>query len=67
MLKVCVFDRDKMYKDDYPGSEEYFADEIHTDINGFLRFIELNEHRDLSFNMEYFFIDIYPAEVNPDA
>lgn len=63
MLKVVIFDRDKMYKDDYSGPREFYTDEIHTDISGFLRFIELKEHRDLSYNLEYFFIDIYPAEV----
>lgn len=67
MLKVVVFDRHQMLKDDYPGPEEFYADEIHTDNDGFLRFIDLKDHRDLSYNLEYFFIDIYPAEVIPDA
>ena len=60
MLKVVVFDKDQMLKDDYHGPEEFYTDEIHTDIDGFLRFIELKDHRDLSYNLEYFFIDIYP-------
>lgn len=64
MLKVVVFDRDQMHKDDYPGPEEFYADEIHTDEFGQMEFFNVKDHEIHKYHPDYFYIDIYPAEVN---
>lgn len=58
MLKIRVWDKEKMHDQNYAGPIEYTSKQCFVDSNGFFVFQDQN-HEKQSFNPDFYKIDIF--------
>lgn len=60
MLKIRVWDRERMYDQDYEGPYEYKARQIFTDRDGYIKFSDMNGRVNIHmYNLDRYMVDIF--------